>query len=139
MNNKKEHCVHVGLRVCVCVCLSNMFMIQCLTILLHRVNTNNGDKIKTNKNKAEVFRTFNTEGNSQCPVRLRWTSRSVDRLIIELDQSNPPLSLADQSDCCCLPAAPAQVFRVRPAERKKKKKKGRCRSDADSVGLHLQI
>lgn len=90
-------------------CFSNIpiLQLQCPTVLLHRVNTNIGDKIKTNKNKAEVFSTFNTAGNTQSPsvchcvtdVFLSW---SVKWLIVVLDQSNPLLSLPDQSDCRCL-------------------------------------
>lgn len=47
--------------VCVCLCVSNVSSIERPTVLLHRVNTNNGDKIKT---KAEVTSTFHTGGNS---------------------------------------------------------------------------
>lgn len=46
---------------CVRVCVSNMSSRQCPTALLHRVNTNNGDK-----NKTEVSCTFSPAGNSQC-------------------------------------------------------------------------
>lgn len=54
--------------VCVCVCVSNMINTQCPKVLLHRVNRNNGDNYKPNINKAEVFSTFSTAGNSlsQC-------------------------------------------------------------------------
>lgn len=56
MTNKIQHCQHQV--VCGGVCV--MVSIQCPTVLLHRVNTNNGDKIKANKNKVEVSCTFTT-------------------------------------------------------------------------------
>lgn len=49
----------------VCVCVSNMINTQCPKVLLHRVNRNNGDNYKPNINKAEVFSTFSTAGNSR--------------------------------------------------------------------------
>lgn len=105
--NKIHHYVNIWR-----ACFSNIpiLQLQCPTVLLHRVNTNIGDKIKTNK-KAEVFSTFNTVVNSQSPsvchcVTDVFLSRSVKWLIVVLDQSKPLLSLPDQSDCRSLMVPP---------------------------------
>lgn len=99
----------------------SIIQLQCPTVLLHRVNTNNGDKIKTRQK-------YSVHSAQQVTVSLHLSvchcvtavvlSQSVNWLIFVLDQSNPLLSLPDQLDCRSFSWHHPKIVRAHPAEKK---------------------